>query len=109
MVDSIINEVGVKKDITENLLSYSLYKISDGKSMNIKNNLIDFAKILLNENNRIPLASIMKKSDKTFKKNYKILKERILLLQTEIKKLSVNALDLIHKTNLKKDFYRNII
>tara|TARA_Y100000590_G_scaffold442443_1_gene570547 strand:+ start:1016 stop:4132 length:3117 start_codon:yes stop_codon:yes gene_type:complete len=110
MVDSIINEVGVKKDITENLLSYSLYRISDGKSMNIKNNLIDFAKILLNENNRIPLASIMKKSDKTFKKNYKILKDRILLLQTEIKKLSVNALDLIHKTNLeKKDFYRGTL
>ena len=29
MVDSIINEVGVNNDITENLLSYSFYKISD--------------------------------------------------------------------------------
>ena len=110
MVDSIINEVGVNKDITENLLSYSFYKISDGKSVNIKNNLVDFAKILLNENNRIHLSSIMKNSEKTFKKNHKVLKDRILLLQTEIKKSSTRALDLIHKNNLeKKDFYRGIL
>ena len=91
MVDSIINEVGVKPNITETLLLYSLYKISEGKSVNIKNDLIDFARILLNENNRIPLDSIVKKSEKTFSDSYKVLNNRLLSLQSEIKLLSIHS------------------
>ena len=110
MVDSIINEVGVKPNITETLLLYSLYKISEGKSVNIKNDLIDFARILLNENNRIPLDSIVKKSEKTFSDSYKVLNNRLLSLQSEIKLLSIKVLDLIHKNKLeKKDFFRGIL
>jgi len=65
MVDSIIDDVGIKPEMTDTLISYSLSKILLGKSLNIKNDLFDFGKILLDENNRIPLNSIMRKS-----KNY---------------------------------------
>ena len=110
MVDSIINDVGLKPKITETLLLYSFYKISEGKSINIKKDLIDFAKILLNENNRIPLGSIIKNSDKIFRDSYKVLNNRILSLKSDIKSLSTYALGLIHKNKLeKKDFFRGTL
>ena len=89
MVDSIINEVGVKPNITETLINYSLYKILEGKSINIKKDLIDFARVLLNENNRIYIDDIKESSHKIFSDSYKVLNNRIKLLQREIKLLSI--------------------
>ena len=110
MVDSIINEVGVKPNITETLINYSLYKILEGKSVNIKKDLIDFARILLNENNRIYIDDIKESSHKIFSDSYKVLNNRIKLLQREIKLLSIKALELIHNNNLeKKDFFRGTL
>jgi len=110
MVDSIINEVGVKPNITETLMNYSLYKILEGKSVNIKNDLIDFARILLNENNRSYIDDIKESSEKIFADSYKVLNNRIQLLQSEIKLLSIKALELIHNNKLeKKDFFRGTL
>ena len=110
MVDSIINEVGVKPNITETLINYSLYKILEGKSINIKKDLIDFARVLLNENNRIYIDDIKESSHKIFSDSYKVLNNRIKLLQREIKLLSIKTLELIHNNNLeKKDFFRGTL
>ena len=110
IVDSIINEVGVKPNITETLINYSLYKILEGKSVNIKKDLIDFAKILLNENNRSYIDDIKESSDKIFSDSYKVLNNRIKVLQREIKLLSIKALELIHNNKLeKKDFFRGTL
>ena len=110
MVDSIIDDVGIKPEMTDTLISYSLSKILLGKSLNIKNDLFDFGKILLDENNRIPLNSIMRKSKKIFKDSKIFLNQRLIFLIKEINFLSLKALDLIHKNNLKKkDFFRGIV
>tara|TARA_B100001250_G_scaffold71203_1_gene57547 strand:- start:6689 stop:9805 length:3117 start_codon:yes stop_codon:yes gene_type:complete len=110
MVDSIINEVGVKPNITETLINYSLYKILEGKSVNIKKDLIDFARILLNENNRSYIDDIKETSDKIFSDSYKVLNNRIKVLQRQIKLLSIKALELIHNNKLeKKDFFRGTL
>ena len=80
MVLSIIDKVGTDPEITAILYDFSLNKIRDQKSWNIQNDLLDFAKVLLNENDRIPLSVLKSKSPATLYQD-KIYLEDILKSQ----------------------------
>ena len=61
-VDVLISKVGVDKDITKTLVSFSIDKLEDNKSWDISSVLKEFAKLLLNETDAYQFKSYSDKS-----------------------------------------------
>ena len=85
VVQSIIDQIGKDELITQLLLELSLSKIRQGMSWDIQSDLDDFAALLLNENDRIPLADLRKKDRQTHKKDQEQLKNSLKQTKERIK------------------------
>lgn len=105
MVVSIIDRVGKDPEITETLCAFSLYKVHNNLSSNIQEDLLDFANILLEENNRIPLTELKSKTSAVLSEDKKYLKVVFKTLKAEVVQMASEALDFITKNGLeKRDF-----
>ena len=106
-VNSIIDKVGKEESLTRLLTDFSLDKVNQNQSWNIQKDLDDFASILLNENHRIPLADLKKKSIGEHKENRIILQKENKKAENEIQNTARAFFDLIKKKGIERgDFYQ---
>ena len=110
MVLSIIDRVGTDPEITAILYDFSLNKIRDQKSWNIQNDLLDFAKVLLNENDRIPLSVLKSKSPTTLYQDKKYLEDILKSQRKECIKMAREVFVIFKNNGLEKaDFYKGTL
>ena len=77
-VSSIIEEVGKDELLTQLLNDFSISRVSQQNSWNIQKDLNEFAGILLNENDRIPLYDLKKKTILDHLEDFKTLSKEKL-------------------------------
>ena len=73
LTESILEKAGVDKDLTKILVAFSLSKTEELRSWDIGKDLYDFSKLLLNENDRLPLISLKEKSLEDFSEQKKTI------------------------------------
>ena len=109
-VNSIIEEVGRDKTLSKLLLDFSLNKVFNDKDWNIQQDLDDFIRLLLNENDRKPLADIKNKALEELKADKKLLEEVLENTKKEALTHAGDALNVIEKNGLEaEDFKRKQI
>ena len=110
VVQSIINQIGEDPFITQLLLKLSLSKVQEGLSWDVQTDLDDFAFLLLNENDRIPLADLKEKDRMAHKNDQEQLESTLNHTQENIKNLVVEFIELLNKNYLEpEDFKRQIL
>ena len=82
--------IGEDELITQLLLELSLSKVRQGMSWDVQTDLDDFAALLLNENDRIPLADLKEKDRQSHRKDQEQLKNTLKETQDRIKKPNVS-------------------
>jgi len=86
-VNSIIDEVGKEASLTQLLTDFSMDKVNQEQSWNIQKDLDDFASILLNENDRVALTDLKKKTTMAeHKEDQRILLEEQRKAENQIRK-----------------------
>ena len=90
MTENILDQAGIDKPLTETLVAL-ISKIDELKSWDIGQDLFDFSKLLINENDRHPLSVLKKIDQKEFKAQKKHLKNTSVT-----SKMSLKPLEQIH-------------
>lgn len=109
-VDLLISKIGLDKELTQVLIDYSLEKTDDDKSWDISNDLRDFAKVLLNENDVNQLKKLDKNSIQDFIDLKKRLKRKNIDIESQFKEIGNKGLEVITSMNLEhNDFYRSML
>ena len=101
--ESIIEKAGIDKKLTKILVDFSLSKTAELKSWNIGMDLFNFSKLLLNENDRIPISSLKKKKLNDFKTQKIKFGEQYEQYLEQLKLIGKTALKLITDKGLTKD------
>ena len=110
VVRSIIDQIGEDELITQLLLELSLSKVRQGMSWDVQTDLDDFAALLLNENDRIPLADLKEKDRQTHREDQELLKNTLKETQDRIKKRTGEFTQLLKEKDLEpEDFTRQIL
>ena len=110
VVRSIIDRIGEDELITQLLLDLSVSKVRQGMSWDVQNDLDDFAALLLNENDRIPIADLKKKDRETHREDQEQLKSTLKETQDRIKKRTAEFTQLLREKGLvPEDFTRQIL
>lgn len=109
-VDVLISKIGLENDITTTLIDFSIEKAKEDKSWDISNDLNDFAKILLNDEDAKHFEKLNSKTIGDFLN----LKTKLNQNQKEIFEqfniISEEGLRVIDTMNLKhNDFYYSLI
>jgi len=109
-VSSIIEEVGKDELLTQLLNDFSISRVLQQNSWNIQKDLNEFAGILLNENDRIPLYDLKKKTILDHLEDFKTLSKEKLKAENKATEIATEALSLIHQHGLEKsDFYKGTL
>ena len=103
MIENILDQAGIDKSLTESLVAFSLSKIDELKSWNISQDLFNFSKLLLNENDREPLSDLKKIDQAEFKAQKKTLQKHLSTLQEELKAIGVETLQMLNDQGLNED------
>ncbi|MBL29650.1 MAG: hypothetical protein CMC81_00165 [Flavobacteriaceae bacterium] len=101
VIDVLIDQVGIDKEITKSLVDYTHYKIDKNNNQSVKNIFLEASKIILNENDRFFLNKIKSISSKEFRETQIELskirlsesKKGIKFAQSILNKLSSNGID----------------
>ena len=110
IVDQLIEKVGVSKELTQLLTQFILQKINDGKSWDVSIDLNEFAPILLNENDRIPLQVLQQGSLQTFEEDRRRIRERKQRLAEQIMAVATRISDRLRAAGLtEKEFPRGLL
>ena len=110
IVDQLIEKVGVSKQLTRLLTQFSLQKINDEKSWDVSIDLNEFAPILLNENDRIPLQELQQGSLQTFEEDRLRIRERKQHLEEKITAVARRILDSLQEAGVtEKEFPRGLL
>ena len=109
-VEILISKIGSDKELTNLLINYSLDKIDDDKSWDITNDLNDFAKVLLKEDDIPHFKNLSKNSLEDFIN----LKKKLIIeeqeLKSSFKKVGESFLKILEENNLEfNDFNRGSI
>ena len=102
-VTSIIDEVGNEGFLTHLLTQFSIDKVRQEQSWNIQKDLDDFASILLNENDRYPLADLKKKTQAEHKEDRIILQNEQRNAEHKIVSIAEETLSLLQENGLLTD------
>ena len=110
VVRSIIDQIGEDESITQLLLELSLSKVRQGMSWDVQTDLDDFAALLLNENDRIPLADLKEKDRQSHREDQEQLKNTLKETQDRIKERTGEFIQLLKEKDLgSEDFTRQIL
>ena len=110
VVRSIIDQIGKNEFITQLLLELSFSKVRQGMSWDVQLDLDEFAALLLNENDRIPLADLKEKDRDTHRKDQAQLKKTLKDTAQKIDKLTAAFSGLLEEKDFEpKDFTRQIL
>ncbi|WP_417885436.1 UvrD-helicase domain-containing protein [Zunongwangia sp.] len=99
-VDSLISKTGEDEQLTKVLTNFALAKADEDKSWDISLDLLDIARLLVNENNQHYLQFLKSKSVKDFEAFREKLKGAIKNHQTEIKEKSNKFFSIIENQGL---------
>ncbi len=105
-VDLLISKIGINKQLTKTLIDFSLDKADDDKAWDIANDLKEFAKILLNENDVFELKKLETKTIQDFTNLKKHLKKEQEFLKLRFKEIGEKALQIIEENNLSEGVYK---
>ena len=107
IVDRILDRVGEASDLTVVLEQFTFEKMDDEgtSSWELKQNLIDAAKLLLNENDRIQIKRIALLSPSERKKQQDFLQHKHNSLIIELKKIGETALCLFKEHGLEASHF----
>jgi len=110
VVERIIDKAGSDKEITPLLEQFTLQKMDDHLSWDISANLFEIAKLLLKENDRIPLQYVLSQSRTAFGRQYNFLKTYSNTCKQNISLLGTEVLGLIESKQLTQaDFSRGTL
>ncbi|MDC9723507.1 MAG: UvrD-helicase domain-containing protein [Urechidicola sp.] len=105
-VDLLISKIGSEQQLTKTLIDFSLDKAADDKAWDIANDLKDFAKILLNENDVNQLEKLEKKSIQDFTDLKNHIKKTQNKIESQFKEIGNKAIDIVESNNLEKGIYK---
>ncbi len=109
-IDKIISEIGEDKAMTQMLISYALQKADDDKTWDISYDLLNFSKLLLNENHTIALNKLKKVDFEDFTTLRTALYANNAKNNREFKEIGEKALQLISDNGLSfSDFLRGTL
>ena len=103
MTENILDQAGIDKPLTETLVAFSISKIDELKSWDIGQDLFDFSKLLLKENDRHPISVLKKIDQKEFKTQKKIFEKQFSDLKNELETIGTGTLQLIINQGLTED------
>lgn len=110
VVRVVINQIGKDPFITELLLELSLSKLEQGLSWDIQTDLDEFAALVLNENDRIPLADLRVKDRTEHNEDSKSLKKAFFSVEDKIHNQAEELRQFLDKNNLvSEDFSRQLL
>ena len=110
VVERIIDKAGSDKEITPLLEQFTLQKMDDQLSWDISANLFEIAKLLLKENDRIPLQYVLSQSRTAFGRQHNFLKTYSNTCKQNISLLGTEVLGLIESKQLTQaDFRRGTL
>jgi len=110
MTENILDQAGINLPLTETLVTFSLSKIEELKSWNIGQDLFDFSKLLVNENDRLPLSQLRDADQQAFKRQKKSFEKQLSSLKVKIKNLGKDTLKLLNDKGLcEEDFNRKTL
>ncbi len=107
-VDAVLSRIGIDKDLTSLLVSFSKEKTLEDKSWDVSKDLFEVSRLILNENHATELKGLSEKSLSSFSDlSSKLRKEQKSSLKT-IKEIGHSALALINDQGIDtKDFLRS--
>mgnify|MGYP002639252660 CR=1 FL=1 len=109
-VDLLISKIGSEQQLTKTLIDFSLDKAADDKAWDIANDLKDFAKILLNENDLSQLEKLEEKSIQDFTDLKNKLKKQQVIFEREFNEIGEKGIEVINTQNLEfGDFYYSLL
>ena len=104
---SVIEEVGKDQDLTRLLLDFSLKKVQADNDWDVQRDLDAFVRLLLNENDRKPIADIKNKSLKDLKGDKNKLEKESNNYLKEVQRIATEALNFLDQKGLiAEDFSR---
>ncbi len=107
IVDLLISRVGADEQLTNTLISFTEAKAVDEKSWNIERDLVDTAKLILNEEGQKHIEKIKHLDLKDFARINKQLNEAINKFETKISTIATKAFNLIKSKGLTNQaFYQ---
>ena len=107
-VDVVLSKIGVDKELTSLLVSFSKEKTLEDKSWDISKDLFNISKLILNENHSQELDKLVVKSLTSFSDLSIKLRKEQRIYQARIKEIGEKALDLISEHGIDhKDFQRS--
>jgi ATP-dependent exoDNAse (exonuclease V) beta subunit len=104
-VDAVIAQIGIDKELTKALITFSLQKSDDDKSWDITNTLTQFASILANESDTAAFKEISDKSFTDYTVLQKQLYKQLAELEIEMQKIGNTGVTILHTNNLQDDFF----
>ena len=105
-VDAVLDQIGVNPELTEVLIHFSLQKSNEDKTWDIAHTLSDFAKILLNETDKIDFQTIEHQSFTSYKRLQKDISNRQTAIYNTLQELGDKGKELL-KENLLESRYFN--
>ena len=105
VVHSIINQIGQDEFITQLLFELSITKMNQGLSWDVQTDLDDFASLLLNENDRLPLSDLRKKDRATHQKDQEKIKKSIKKTEDRIHTLAINFLKFLDENGFERGVF----
>lgn len=109
-VDQVVDKIGVHPELTKSLINFAIQRSDEDKAWDISKQLFEYAKILLNEPDKLAFKNIADQEPKAYTKLHQKLTAQIKQAETELIEIGAQALELIEKNNLEAgDFYRSML
>ena len=110
LIENIIDQAGIDNSLTKILVAFSLTKIDELKSWNIGKDLFDFSKLLLNENDRLPIAQLRGLTSEDFERHKNSFNKLLINHKKELVHIGESTLKLITDRGLSEnDFSRKTL
>ena len=104
-VHNLIAKIGQEEELTALLVDYALQKTDDDKSWDIALDLMKTAKLLLNENEREHVLKLQEKSINDFKGLEKLIQEKIVDMEVQLKSCAQEILDYFQSQGIDKSCF----
>lgn len=105
-VHSIIAQVGKEKSLSDLLLAFSLNKVKSEKDWDVQKDLFDFIPLLLNENDREPIADIKDKTLESLQADKRQLETALEEAKKNAIQNATAALTFLDQKGLKADDFK---
>ena len=110
MLQNLFDEIGTNAQLTQTLLGFSQFKISQQQSWDIEKELYDMAQSLLKENDRFAVEELQKLDDPTWINLKSHFQANLSKIENEIVSDAKHILQKIKEKNLTPDdFYKKVL